>query len=57
MAAGFLVKQILKHGAKKGTKKAKDFLDFVKKGKYKGKDIDKEAGKVKKSELDLETMK
>ena len=57
MAAGFLVKQILKHGVKKGTKKAKDFLDFVKKGKYKGKDIDKEAGKVKKSELDLETMK
>jgi len=27
MAAGFLVKQILKHGAKKGTKKAKDFLN------------------------------
>ena len=57
MVAGFLVKQILKHGAKKGTKKAKDFLKFVKDGKYKGKNIDKEAGKVKKSELDLETMK
>tara|TARA_R110002153_G_scaffold26595_1_gene83235 strand:- start:226 stop:480 length:255 start_codon:yes stop_codon:yes gene_type:complete len=56
MVAGFLVKQILKHGAKKGTKKAKDFLDFVKKGKYKGKDIDKEASKIKKNELDLETM-
>ena len=49
MVAGFLVKQILKHGAKKGTKKAKDFLDFVKKGKYKGKDIDKEASKIKKN--------
>ena len=56
MAAGFLVKQILKHGAKKGTKRAKDFLNFVKTGKYKGKNVDKEASKVKKSELDLETM-
>ena len=56
MAAGFLVKQIFKHGSKKGTKKVKDFLNFVKTGKYKGKNIDKEAGKVKKSELDLETM-
>jgi hypothetical protein len=57
MVAGFLVKQILKHGAKKGTKKAKDFLDFVKKGKYKGKDLEKEVYKVKKGDLDLETMK
>ena len=56
MAAGFLVKQILKHGAKKGTKRAKDFLNFVKTGKYKGKNVDKEASKVKKSELELETM-
>ena len=56
MAAGFLVKQILKHGVKKGTKRAKDFLNFVKTGKYKGKNVDKEASKVKKSELDLETM-
>ena len=57
MVANFLLKQILKHGTKKGTKKVKDFMDFVKTGKYKGKNIDKEAGKVKKSELDLETMK
>ena len=56
MAAGYLVKQILKHGVKKGTKRAKDFLNFVKTGKYKGKNVDKEASKVKKSELDLETM-
>ena len=56
MVANFVLKQILKHGRKKGTKKVKDFLDFVKTGKYKGKNIDKEAGKVKKSELDLETM-
>ena len=56
MAAGYLAKQILKHGVKKGTKRAKDFLNFVKTGKYKGKNVDKEASKVKKSELDLETM-
>ena len=47
MVANFLVKQILKHGRKKGTKKIKDFLDFVKTGKYKGKNVDKEAQKVK----------
>ena len=56
MVANFLLKQILKHGTKKGTKKVKDFMDFVKTGKYKGKNVDKEASKVKKSELDLETM-
>ena len=56
MVANFLLKQILKHGTKKGTKKVKTFMDFVKTGKYKGKNIDKEAGKIKKSELDLETM-
>ena len=56
MVANFFLKQILKHGTKKGTKKVKTFMDFVKTGKYKGKNIDKEAGKVKKSELDLETM-
>jgi hypothetical protein len=56
MVANFLVKQILKHGRKKGTKKVKDFLDFVKTGKYKGKNVDKEAQKVKPEELDLETM-
>ena len=56
MVANFLVKQILKHGRKKGTKKIKDFLDFVKTGKYKGKNVDKEAQKVKPEELDLETM-
>ena len=58
MAAGFLIKQILKHGRKKGTQKAKDFLNFVKTGKYKDKtgkvtDTNK---KIKKNELDLETM-
>ena len=59
MAAGFLVKQIIKHGRKKGTKKVKDFLDFVKTGKYKDKTgkITDTNKKVKKSELDLETMK
>ena len=56
MVANFLVKQILKHGRKKGTKKIKDFLDFVKTGKYKGKNVDKEAQKVKPEELYLETM-
>ena len=56
MVANFLVKQILKHGRKKGTKKIKDFLEFVKTGKYKGKNVDKEAQKVKPEELDLETM-
>jgi hypothetical protein len=58
MAAGFLVRQILKHGRKKGTQKAKDFLNFVKTGKYKDKtgkvtDTNK---KIKKNELDLQTM-
>jgi len=56
MVANFLVKQIVKHGRKKGTKKAKNFLDFIKTGKYKGKNVDKEAQKVKPGELDLETM-
>jgi hypothetical protein len=56
MVANFLVKQIFKHGRKKGTKKVKEFLDFVKTGKYKGKNVDKEAQKVKPGELDLETM-
>jgi hypothetical protein len=41
---------------------AKNFLKFIKKGKYKDKtgktiDIDKEAAKVKPKDLDLETMK
>jgi hypothetical protein len=41
---------------------AKNFLKFIKKGKYKDKtgkkiDIDKEAAKVKPEDLDLETMK
>jgi hypothetical protein len=41
---------------------AKNFLKFVKKGKYTDKtgkkiDIDKEAAKVKPEDLDLETMK
>ena len=56
MVANFFLKQILKHGTKKGTKKIKDFLEFVKTGKYKGKNVDKEAQKVKPEELDLETM-
>ena len=56
MAAGFLIKQILKHGRKKGTKKVKDFMDFVKTGKYKGKDLEKEVNKLNPKELDLETM-
>ena len=41
MAANFLLKQILKHGRKKGTKKVKNFLNFIKTGKYKGKDLEK----------------
>jgi len=58
MATGFLIKQILKHGAKKGPKKVKDFLKFVKDGKYKDKTgkITDTNKKIKKSELDLETM-
>ena len=56
--AAFLIKQILKHGAKKGPKKVKDFLKFVKDGKYKDKTgkITDTNKKVKNSELDLETM-
>jgi len=55
---GFLIKQILKHGPKKGPKKVKDFLQFVKDGKYKDKygKITDTNKKVKNSELDLETM-
>jgi hypothetical protein len=56
MVANFLLKQILKHGTKKGTKKVKDFMDFIKTGKYRGKNVDKEVQKVKPGELDLETM-
>jgi len=62
MVVNFLLKQILKHGTKKVTKKVKDFMDFVKTGKYKDsktgkiKNIDKEVQKVKPGELDLETM-
>ena len=56
--AAFLIKQILKHGAKKGPKKVQDFLQFVKDGKYKDKygKITDTNKKVKNSELDLETM-
>ena len=56
MAANFLLKQILKHGRKKGTKKVKNFLNFIKTGKYKGKDLEKEVNKLNPKELDLETM-
>ena len=62
MVANFLLKQILKHGVKKGTKKVKDFLGWVKTGNYKDpktgkiKNIDKEVQKLKPEELDLETM-
>ena len=56
--AGFLIQQILKHGAKKGPQKVKDFLKFIKDGKYKDKTgkITDTNKKVKNSELDLETM-